>query len=137
MKLSTLLSHRRTLQRHARLAAVAFTYWKLGELAERVARARICGEVHLTRAAPESEQWAAPLMALEGNQSVIEEHFTDEDVLDFADAAAVTVEEGHLDLTFRIEEIEREFREPLRRRLEESGVAIDRDFAGEARRQVS
>ena len=128
MKLSTLLSHRRALLQQARLAAYAFAYWKLGEFAARVARARLRGEVNLTRAAPDAEQCGSSLLVLEGNQSVIDEHFTDEDIMDFADAAAVIAGEGRLDLTFRIEELEKEFIAPLRCKLEESGVAIDQDF---------
>jgi len=128
MKLSILLSHRRALLHQARLAAYAFAYWKLGEFAARVARARLRGEVNLTRAAPDAEQCGTSLLALEGSQSVIDEHFTDEDIMDFADAAAVTAGDGRLDLTFRLEELEKGFLAPLRRKLEESGVAIDQDF---------
>ncbi len=128
MKLSLLLSQRRALLRQARLAAFAFAYWKLGQLSGRIARAGLRGSVRLTRAAPDAPECFPTLVALDGSQSVIEEHFTDEDVIDMADAVALSGGDGELDATFPIETLAEAFLPPLRLELERGGIAIDRDF---------
>jgi hypothetical protein len=125
MNLSTLLAQRQMLLRQTRLANLAFAYVRLGDLAVRIARARMHGSVNLKQAAPEAEACWASLTALEGNQSVIEEHFTDEDITLFADAIAFVTGENHLDLTFHIEELAERFVAPLRHQLEQAGVVFD------------
>ena len=127
MKLSHLLAHRPTLLQQARLANLAFAYERLSEFARRVARARLRGSINVKPADPEADRYWASLTALEGNQSVIEEHFTDEDLMDFADAIAFTTGDGKLDLTFRIEQLPEKFLAPLRYLLEQGGVSLDHD----------
>jgi len=81
--------------------------------------------VTLRQATPDAELGWTPLLALEGNQSVIEEHFTDEDLTDFADAVAFVTGETRLDFTFRIEELAERFVAPLRHQLEQAGITFD------------
>jgi hypothetical protein len=128
MKLSLLLSQRRALLRQARLAGFAFAYWRLAEFAGRIDRARLHGSVHLAQMDPESGRFAATLTAMEGNQSVIDEHFTDEDVMDLADAIALKGDENASELTFPIEELRQRFLDPVRHKLEQEGVVIDPGF---------
>jgi hypothetical protein len=127
MKLSLLLTQRPALLRQARLTNLAFAYSRLGEFASWIARARLHGEVNLKQAAPEAERNWASLTAIAGNQSVIEEHFTDEDLMDFADLAAFATGESHLDVTFPIEQMAEKFLSPLRHELERNGVSIDQE----------
>jgi hypothetical protein len=127
MKLSLLLSQRTALLRHARLANLAFAYTKLGEFARRISRAQLTGSVTLKHAAPGAGQFWSALTALEGNQSVIEEHFTDEDIADLADIVAFTTGASDVDLTFRIEELEERFLAPLRPELEQAGIVFDHE----------
>jgi hypothetical protein len=127
MKLSSLLARRRFLLRQAHLANLAFAFERLSDLTWLVARAQLAGEVRLQQAAPEAERYSASLTALEGSQSVIEEHFTDEDLMDLADVVAFVIGEHDIDLTFRIEELGERFLVPLRAQLERAGIAIDQD----------
>ena len=127
MKLSILLAQRSALLHEARLANFAFAYAKLSEIAVRISRAQLRGSVQLQQATPDAEPGWTPLTALEGNQSVIEEHFTDEELTDFADAIAFLRGESNLDLTFRLEEMAEKFLAPLRHQLEQAGVTVDRD----------
>lgn len=124
-KLSTLLTQREALLQQARLANLAFAYTTLGEFAHRVARAGLAGRVTLRQAAPEEERYWASLTALDGNQSVIEEHFADEDIMDLADVIAFTTANEALELTFRLEEVGELFLAPLRAELARADVAID------------
>ena len=127
MKLSSLLAQRQALLRHARLANLAFAYLRLSDFATRIARARLGGEVRLQQASPDAERFWATLLALQGNQSVIEEHFTDEDVMELADVIAYATGRNDVDLTFRLEELADRFLAPLRGELARAGVALDRD----------
>ena len=125
MKLSILLAQRPALLGEARLANLAFAYAKLSEIAVRISRARIRGTIRLRQATPDAEATWIPLTALEGNQSVIEEHFADDDLMIFADAIAYITGETQLDVTFRIEEFAEKFIVPLRHQLEQAGVTFD------------
>ncbi len=125
MKLSSLLAQRQTLQQQARLANLAFAYERLATFVERIELARLRGEVLLQQAEPTEERYWATLTALEGNQSVIEEYFTDQDLMDFVDAVACATGENDIDLKFRLEEAGSRFLRPLRERLERVGIAID------------
>ena len=127
MKLSHLLRQRPALLRQARLTNLAFAYAKLDGFATRIARAHLHGEVNLRQATPEAERSWASLTALQGNQSVIEEHFTDEDIMDLADLVAFASGESNLDATFAIEQFAEKFLAPLRQELEHHGVSIDCD----------
>lgn len=127
MKLSSLLAQRRALLQQTRLANLAFAYDRLSDFAGRIARARLAGDVRLQQAAPDAERYWASLTALHGSQSVIEEHFTDEDFMDLADVIAYATGGYDLDLTFRLDELVGRFLVPLRAQLEKSGIAIDRE----------
>lgn len=126
MKLSSLLAQRRALLQQARLANLAFAFERLSEFNRRIIRARLGGDVRLQQAAPGADRYWASLTALQGSQSVIEEHFTDDDLMDLADVLAYATGENDLDLTFRVEELGDRFLAPLRGRLEQAGIAIDR-----------
>lgn len=125
MKLSQLLQARQGLIRRAGLANLAFAYQLLNEFADRIARARLVGSVNLKSADAEAERTWASLTALEGSQSVIEEHFTDEDVMDFSDAVVYVTGGDEVDLTFRLEDLTENFIVPLRDVLEREGVEVD------------
>jgi hypothetical protein len=125
MKLSILLSQRRARLRQARLSNCAFAYWTLHDFARRVARAGLRGQVRLAPAVPDAGLYCPTLTALDGSQSVLEEHFTDEDIIDLLDAIAVAPGETAPGATFRIERIPETFLAPLRLELERAGVLID------------
>jgi hypothetical protein len=124
-KLSTLLAQRQALLRRARLANLAFAFHTLSAFVHRIARAQLTGRVSLRHAAPDAERYWASLTALDGNQSVIEEHFADEDLMDLADVVAFITGNETLDITFRLEEISDVFLIPLRSELEREGITID------------
>lgn len=125
MKLSNILAQRQALLRQARLANLAFAYQTLGRFAERIDRSRLGGSVCLKQAAPDAERYWASLTALEGSQSVIEEHFTDEDIMDLADVISFVTGNEALDRAFRLEDLAETFLVPLRAELEQAGVAIE------------
>lgn len=125
MKLSFLLAQRQALLRQARLAHLAHAYDRLDDFARRVARARLRGEVHLQASAPESGNYHASLTALQGAQSVVEEHFTENDIIDLASVITDVTGQLELDLNFPIEELASRFQTPLRQQLEQAGVSID------------
>jgi len=126
MKLSQLLATRKTIIRQANLANLAYAYMTLTRLATRVAAARLHGLVHLRQAGGDQEEphWAS-LTALEGNQSVIEEHFDDDDLMALADAIVFAVGHEFPEIEFNLEELSGKYVAPLRHALEKAGVAID------------
>lgn len=124
-KLSTLLRQRADLLRQARLANLASAYQTLDDLAGRIARARLAGRVTVTHAAPDEERYWPALTALDLSQSVIEEHFTDEDVCELASVLAFTTGEDELELTFPLEDFAELFLTPVRDELEREGVQLD------------
>jgi len=127
MKLSQLLATRKTIIRQANLANLAYAYATLTRLATRVAAARLHGLVQLRQAGSgdqEEPHWAS-LTALEGNQSVIEEHFDDDDLMALADAIVYAIGGEFSDLEFKIEELPGKYVAPIRRALEKAGIAID------------
>jgi hypothetical protein len=125
MKLSQLLLQRETLLRQARLANLAFAYWHLDRLVTRLAGAGLRGLVCLQPADPASERYWPVLTALEGSQAVIEEHFTDENILELADLIVFLTSADGVDVTFRLEDMAAEFLQPVRRKLEQAGVEIE------------
>lgn len=125
MKISFLLAQRRLLQEQARLSNLAYALARLAEFCARIQRAQLCGQVHLLQAEPNAERFGNSLTALEGNQSVIEEHFAERDVDDFVDAVAYATGEPVVDLVFDLREVEERYLKPLRERLERVGVDID------------
>ena len=124
-KLSHLLNRREALLQQLRLANLAFAYKTLSDFAERIARGRLLGRVNLQHASADAERYWASLTALDGNQSVIEEHFSDADIMDLADVIAFTTRSDELDLTFRLEDVAETFLAPMRAELGRAGIAID------------
>ncbi len=125
MKISHLLSQRRLLQERARLSNLAYALARMSEFCLRIERARLGGNVHLLEADPSMERFDHLFEALDGNQSVLEEHFLERDVADFTDAVAYATGEPVVDQTFDLAEVEVRFLRPLRERLEKRGVDID------------
>lgn len=125
MNFSQLIAQRETLLRQTRLANIAFAYRELCRYAERVARAKLRGEVELRESEPDAETYWATLTAIDGNQSVIEEHFADEDIIELADLIAYATEADEVCEIFRIEDLYDEYVAPLRSELEAAGVKVE------------
>lgn len=125
MKLSFLLAQRPALVRQVCLANLAFAHQTLGDFSRRIARARIAGRVRLEHAAPNDERFFATLTALDSHQSVIEEHFTDGDIMDLADVIAFLLGHDAVNLTFPIEDLAGKFLLEVRAELERAGVTFD------------
>lgn len=125
MKLTTLLAQRHALLRQAQLANLAFAYVRLGEFAHRVERAGLRGPVVLKRADPENGREWPVLIALHGSQAVLEEHFSDEDIIDLADVVACALDMRDAQVAFDLREFKTLFQRPVRLALEEAGVQMD------------
>ena len=127
MKLSTLLANRRSLLRRVQLANLAYAYSTLRLLADRIARAKLVGWVRLSQGSSDEQEAAQEpaLTALEGNQSLIEEHFTEQEIIDMADSIAFAIDEDDLEIEFPIEELRERFVDPLRAELVDAGVSLD------------
>jgi len=125
MKISKLIATHHAIIKQARLASLAEAYVTLRRCAERVCRARLCGLVNLRQPdADEGRLWAS-LTALEGRQSVLEEYFCDEELMEFADAVAFVRCVNRLDIVFKIEALKEEFLVPLEAQLRKDGVEFD------------
>jgi len=125
MKLSALLAQRQALLRQTHLANLAFAYERLGNFVVRIARDGLRGPVILKRADPEHGRDWPVLIPLYGSQSVIEEHFTEEDIIDLADVVGYALDAIEPEIVFDLSEIEALFRRPVRLALEEAGVRVD------------
>jgi hypothetical protein len=125
MNLSKLLATRQALLRQTQLANLAYAYATLHRFAVRIAGARLRGLVKLRPADASDECFWASLTALEGNQSVIEEHFADRDLLELAEAMTFAAQGEFKELDFRLEDLEEQFAAPLRQSLESAGVTLD------------
>lgn len=126
MNFRRLLLQRDALLQKARLANLAFAYDRLGDFAARLARAQIYGQISLRLADPEGERPWPVLVALEGNQSVVDEHFTEEDVVDLADIFAYFRDDKTTaEFTIRLADLEGGFLAGLRRELEAGGVTLN------------
>lgn len=123
IKLTQLLQARDSLVRRATLANMSFVFRLVSDFTHRVERARLRGLVCVKSPEASGENWAS-LTALEGSQSQLDEHFSEEDVMDLADAVRF-VSGGETSVTFRIENIGRQFLSPLRNTLQSSGIEID------------
>jgi hypothetical protein len=121
-----LLHRRDALLRQTRLANLAYAYQRLGSFATRIARARLHGKAQLSLADPAAEHLWPTLAAEEGNQSVLEEHFTDEDIAELADLVSFLRDDAHtMEFTFRLESFATCFLDPLRDELARAGIAVD------------
>lgn len=127
MKLSKLLASRQSLLRQAHLATLAHALVTMKRLADRIFAAKLRGNVRLQPANPHEERYWPTLTALESHQSLVEEHFSDEDLVDLADAAVLAIDANFSELEFRLEDLAEKFVTPLRNALEEAGVALDLD----------
>lgn len=125
MKLSKLLAIRQAALRQAQLANLAYAYATLDRFATRITNANLRGLVRLCPADPEEERFWASLKALEGSQAVLEEHFADHELIEFADAMAYAAEGEFEELDFRLEDLQEQYLAPVRQMLELAGIDID------------
>lgn len=124
MNLSQLLASRPALLRQASLANAAFAYAVLRDLGRRIETARLQGPVRLFTVDPAAERYAPQLLALAGNQSVLDEHFDEADLVRLADALAFTSPEPAGEFDFFLETMFARFSPPLRSALQAAGVEI-------------
>lgn len=125
MKISKLLATRQALLRQTQLANLAYAFVTLQRFSARIEAARLRGLVRLRPADPDEERFWATLTALEGNQSVLDEHFADHELIELADAISF-VSDGEFDeMDFYLEELAEKFLMPVRQMLEHSGVVFD------------
>lgn len=123
MNFQKLLQQRDALLQQARLANVAFAYHRLNEFTDRLARAGVDGVLTVHPANPAAERFLPTLVAHTSNQSVIDEHFLDEDVVELADILGFLSQETDVtEFTFDLGQLEQTFLPLLRRELERSGV---------------
>ena len=125
MKLSNLLATRQLLLRQSYLANLAYCFRSFENLAGRIQRARLHGPVRLSQVDPSEERYWPVLTSLDGRESVIEEHFDDDDILLLADGISFALEGRFTDLEFDLSEMEERFVQPLRQALVEAGVEVD------------
>lgn len=125
MKISQLISQRKALQRQTHLANLAFAYQQLDALVARLSRAQLRGRVCLKPRDPAADRHWPVLTALEGSQSVIEEHFTDGHIADLADLLTYNAGQEDVEADFRLEELGEKFLAPLRDELLKSGVRLE------------
>ncbi len=128
MNLSHLLQQREALLRQARLANLAFAFARLSDYAARIERAGLHGPVTLHAAEPEADRFWPTLVPHRGNQSVIDEHFLDEDIDELDEILLFLEDEGvEVDFTFDLEDLPHRYLPALRRELEKAGVALPAD----------
>lgn len=128
MKLSALLASRSTIIRQAALAHTASAWLTLSRAADRVDAARLRGAVRIrVTDDPEDDAPWASFTSDDIRTSVLEEHFSDEDLQELAEAIAFAADSREIDETFRIEILRETYAEPLLRELKKSGVTLDLD----------
>ncbi len=128
MKLSALLASRPTILRQAALAHTAAAWLTLQHASTRISAAGLHGWVRLRQG--DSSEGEAPWVTLTSEEirpSVLEEHFTDDDLLEIAEALAYATDSDHADLEFCIEALGETYASPLLRTLEKAGVTLDID----------
>lgn len=124
MKFDDLILYRDELQHAARLANLAYAYQWLSDFAERVSLAGLEGEVALKGPHPATEQTEVELVAIDCNQSVIEEHFLPEEIEELHSVFASVHEVGAIiEAKFRLEHIGSLYLPALRRALEVANVS--------------
>jgi hypothetical protein len=128
MKLSALLASRPTILRQAALAHTAAAWFTLHRVSSRIAAARLKGVVHLRQGDPAVTEapWAT-LTSDDIRASVLEEHFTEDDLLEIADALAFATDSPFADLEFSLETLEDAYAAPLLHTLQKAGVTLDLD----------
>lgn len=136
MEIDHLLRQRSALLRRTRLANLAYAHAELGVFAARIDRGNLRGAVTLHPAEPAAGRAWPRLVAEQGSQSVLEEHFLEEELLDLADLLAfATGTELRSPLEFRLEDFDQRFRTGLRRDLEKAGIEVPAAAARHARRK--
>jgi hypothetical protein len=125
MKLSRLISQRKALQSQTRLANLAYAYQHLDRLIGRIDRAQLRGLVRLEPRDLAAERCWPVMTALEGSQSVVEEHFTDGDIADLADLLAFETGREDSVAEVRLEELRERFLAPLAGELVRAGVQLE------------
>lgn len=118
-----LLRHRAALLRQARLANLAFACARLEVYAQRLGRAAITGPLTLHPVDPAAERYCPVLVAHGSNQSMVDEFFLDEDVVDLAGVLSFLDAEGFgVEWTFTRDDLVVRWLPCLRHELEFSGV---------------
>jgi hypothetical protein len=126
MNFHQLILNRTALLRQARLANLAFAWQRLDAFATRIARAHLHGQVTLQLADPDADRPWPVLLALEGNQSVIEEYFLDEEIAELADILVFLSENNQVaEFTFHLEELASHFLPGLKHELEKAGIHVE------------
>lgn len=128
MKLSALLASRSTILRQAALAHAAAAWLTLNNASRRVALAGLHGDVRLRQTDPDEGE--APWASLTSDTiraSVLEEHFTEDDLVELAEAVAYATDSPSADVEFPIESLGDLYATPLLQTLEKAGVVIDVD----------
>lgn len=128
MHLHNLLSGRPDILRQAHLANLALAYATLREFAQRLARAPLTGRAILHPPHPDAELPWATLAVLDCSPAIVEEHFTDRDLMDLSDVLQFTLGSGvgeppH-EIAFRFESFAAQFVDPLRADLLRAGVKL-------------
>lgn len=128
MKLSDLIASRPSILRKAALAHTAAAWATIQHCSERIANNGLRGTVHLRQGDPSAGEspWAT-LTSEDLRPSVIEEHFTEDDLLALAESLAFATDSARADLVFRLETLSEDYGTPLLHTLQKAGVTIDRD----------
>lgn len=127
MKLSALLASRPTILRQAALAHTAAAWLTLQHASSRIAAAGLHGIVRLRQGDPAEDE--APWATLTSNEirpSVLEEHFTEDDLVEIAEALSYATDTDHADHEFPIQSLAG-YATPLLHTLEKAGVTLDID----------
>ncbi len=128
MQLHTLLSGRPDILRQAHLANLALAYATLRDFAQRLTRAGLVGRAVLLPPLPAEERPLASLSALDASQAVVEEHFTDQDLMDLCDVLQFTLGQSlgaePTEIAFRFEKFDAQFVTPVRAELVRAGVQL-------------
>lgn len=125
MKLSRLLASRSLLVRQVNLAHAALAWTTLQRLADRIASHRLEGTLHLQREAPSAEAAWPEVHSPSLRPSVLEEHFTDQDWFELAEAIAYATDQECVNVVFELSQLEELYATPLRQTLETAGVVVD------------
>ncbi len=126
MNFHQLILNRTDLLRQARLANLAFAWQRLDAFATRIARARLHGQVMLRLPDPAADRPWPVLLALAGNQSVIEEYFLDDDIAELADILVFLSDNNQVaEFTFPLEELASHYLPGLQHELEQAGIPAE------------
>ena len=112
--------------RQAALAHTAAAWLTLQYASLRIAAAGLHGTVRLRQSDPEEEEtMSATLTSDDIRSSVLEEHFTEDELLEIAEALAYATDVDYVDAEFPIETLGETYAAPLLRSLKKSGVTLD------------